>query len=138
MGILNRIINLTRSKVDFRHKKNDTFYDDIDDQILKDIIEELNSDYLNTKTDTSSYKQKMDESSQNKRKIPQAVIEAYKVLEVSENATIENIKLNFKKKIKEFHPDVFENSSLKEKEMAKKKTLEILNAYNTIKLHRKF
>lgn len=138
MGILNRIINLTRSKVDFLHKKNDTFYDDIDDQTLKDIIEELNSDYFNKETDTSSYKQEMDESSQAKYKIPQAVTEAYKVLEVSENATIENIKLNFKKKIKEFHPDVFENSSLKEKEMAKKKTLEILNAYNTIKSHRKF
>jgi len=63
----------------------------------------------------------------------------YKILEVSPDASMSEIKKKYKKKAKDFHPDNIIGKGLPEdyREFAQKKFKEIKNAYEKIKQHRK-
>lgn len=62
----------------------------------------------------------------------------YKILEVSPEASMSEIKRKYKKKAKDFHPDNIIGKGLPEdyREFAQKKFKEIQNAYEKIKQHR--
>lgn len=58
--------------------------------------------------------------------------EAYKILEVSENSSEEEIKAAYKKLARKYHPDFYQNNPLAS--LAEEKLKEINEAYETIKI----
>jgi len=57
--------------------------------------------------------------------------EAYKILEISENSSEEEIKLAYKKLAKKYHPDFYQNNPLAD--LAEEKLKEVNEAYKIIK-----
>ena len=57
--------------------------------------------------------------------------EAYKILEISENSSGEEIKLAYKKLAKKYHPDFYQNNPLAD--LAEEKLKEVNEAYKIIK-----
>jgi DnaJ like chaperone protein len=62
----------------------------------------------------------------------------YKVLQIDKNTNIEDIKKQFRKLSKKYHPDVTLNLPENEKKEAEVKMKEIINAYGIIKKERGF
>lgn len=58
---------------------------------------------------------------------------AFKILEIPENASIEEIKQAYIKKIKEYHPDKVSNLGKDLQKLAEMKTKEINEAFNLIR-----
>lgn len=59
--------------------------------------------------------------------------EAYKILGITPNSTIEEIKIAYKRKVKEYHPDLVQNMGEEIRELAKQKLQEINFAFELIK-----
>lgn len=104
-----------------------------EDEDLKKIIDELNRD----KQRQSSGKSNQNQSSQSKNS-DFSLNEAYHILGLKHDATIDEIKSAYKQKIKDYHPDRVANLGDELKNLAAKKTVEINQAYDLIKKHRNF
>ncbi|MCX7907966.1 MAG: DnaJ domain-containing protein [Ignavibacteria bacterium] len=72
----------------------------------------------------------------NKKKI--SLYEAYKILGVEPNATFEEIKTAYKRKVKQYHPDLVQNMGEEIRELAKSKLQEINLAFELIKKEKGF
>lgn len=109
---------------DETYKLEGTFdIDDDSDVKLKRIIDEL----------TSS------ETRFEEPKSAQMTLEkAYSILGLKSNSTIEEIKLIYKKRLKEYHPDLVANLGEDLQKLAKKKTQEIISAYQLLKMYHNF
>lgn len=99
---------------------------DIDDDFdieLKRIIDELTS--LETRFDEP--------------KPAQMTLEkAYFILGLNNNPTKEEIKLAYKRRLKEYHPDLVANLGKDLQSLAKKKAQEIISAYQFLKMYHNF
>ena len=117
--ILNRIINLARI---YKSQNNSSrnFKLSEDDE-LKRIINELNQSENNNE---KAFNETIDKKMTFER--------AYKILNVSPNATPEQIKQAYLIRIKEYHPDRLQNFGEEIIELAKKKTQEINEAYSLL------
>jgi DnaJ-domain-containing protein 1 len=114
-----------------------------EDDELKRIIDELNNPKKNGSSNKSHNQENFNSkqsynSNNNTNSIPQNVINAFNVIGLQPNADIDLIKMTFKKKIKENHPDKFTNSSEEVKKNVQIKSQEIINAYNVIKAYKGF
>jgi DnaJ-domain-containing protein 1 len=107
-----------------------------DDDELKRIIDELNN--VSKKTNSNSSNQQKKESNTNTNQTVNSLENAFKVLEISPNASNNEIKSAYKKKIKEYHPDRLETFGEELKKLAQVKTQEINKAYNLIREKRGF
>ncbi len=126
--LFNRIKDIWKSKnlsgdVNSAHR---IINDDSDN--LKKIIDELNNQNKNKK-----------DSGTNHSNIPNfEVTNAYKVLNINSNSTIEQIKIAYKKLMKEFHPDLVTKENQNIQKEAQRKSQEINFAYNILKKHLNF
>ncbi|ROL57764.1 hypothetical protein D9V84_03330 [Bacteroidetes/Chlorobi group bacterium Naka2016] len=59
--------------------------------------------------------------------------EAYAILGLKSDATFEEVKIAYKKKVKEYHPDLVQNMGEELKELATQKIKEINYAFDLIK-----
>jgi len=119
MGILNRVFNITKSRLN--NFTNNYSLDETDDE-LKKIIEELNSNEYNF-------------DKPNKKvvsTIPEDILKAYSIIGANPEDTKEEIKSKFKAAIKKNHPDMFSNINDAERKQIEENTIAILNAYKLI------
>lgn len=124
--LLNRLRNF--AKAHFRQSEQSSYqFDGFDeDAELKRIIDELASENQqkepnkNTPEPTMSYEQ------------------ACNVLKIHPDASVDNIKNAYKQRIKEYHPDLVENLGEELRQLAKKKSQQINEAYQFIRKVRKF
>jgi len=116
--ILNRIFRITKSNFNISHNDNDGYYDD--ESQLKRIIDELNNH------------QKNDETDELNDDFP------YSILKIEKSASIEEIKLAYKERIKEYHPDRLHNFGEEIQRLAIIKTKQINLAYSLIKEKKHF
>ncbi len=116
--ILKRISKIAKSYL--IKDKQDEYYYDLEDYELKKIIEELNSknqykNFNRQKTDNTDF--------------DKACLD----LGINKNASIEEIKSAFRKKIKYYHPDTLNNLTDEERKFRLEKAKEIINAYEFFK-----
>ncbi|MGB9701930.1 MAG: J domain-containing protein [Candidatus Kapaibacteriota bacterium] len=102
-------------------------------------FDELNKEFekLNEQKDFQSFENKKNnrfETNETNIEYKQACM----ILEVDENASVEEIKIAYRNKIKEHHPDKVQNMSKDIRQLAEKRTVQIIKAYEIIKQHRNF
>ena len=71
-------------------------------------------------------------TTQNKPDIDIPLLHHYKLLNINENASMDEIKKSYNILLKQWHPDLYMSKSTKEQEMAQKKFMEIRDAYDII------
>ena len=94
------------------------------------------SAYINRKdssSNSSSNKQKQNNGKSESNEKSSADDAWYEILEVNENASMDEITNAYKKKIRQYHPDKVESLGSELKKLAEKKSKEINSAYNTAK-----
>jgi DnaJ-domain-containing protein 1 len=96
-----------------------------EDDELRRIIEELN--------EVKKEEKKREESQTREDTSTMNAGIAYSILDIPQNATIEQIKAAYRVKLKEYHPDKVAHLGEELKQLAAKKTLQINNAYDYIK-----
>ncbi len=96
-----------------------------DDELKKAIDELSNSDARNNKKNDDRKNEENFDSSQK-----MDIFLASKILEVSANASFEEVKVAYKMKIKEYHPDKVATLGKELQDLAAKKTSAINAAYN--------
>ncbi|TAD97532.1 MAG: hypothetical protein EAZ97_12350 [Bacteroidetes bacterium] len=104
--IFDRLFNVIRSNV---HDILDTKIDSSEQEKLDKEWEE----YLRTSKQQKENKQREDTNTYSTPKFSAAEKDYYKLLEVKEGASFEEIKIAYKKMIKEYHPDKFHNDKVK-------------------------
>jgi DnaJ-domain-containing protein 1 len=89
---------------------------------------------------SGSYQKKsnQDEQKQQTKSYTKSDEYYYKILEVNQNFTNEEIKKAYKQLIIQYHPDKTTNLGIEIQNLAKKKTQEINEAYNFIRKKRNF
>lgn len=137
MGILKRIVNIAISNlVNTRTLKRGSI--DEEDCELKKIIEELEEEYQTKwKKKFNNFSDKFNNYNCNENNyksdaMDSEVLKAFKLLGLDINASEDEIKSTFKRKIKQIHPDAASRNNITAND-AKKQTMELLNAYNIIK-----
>jgi len=80
--------------------------------------------------------QKSDSKTSKNRKL--TLQEAYNILGIEATATIDEIKQAYRKKVKEYHPDLVENLGNDIKDLAQQKIKEINQAYELIQKEKGF
>lgn len=132
--ILNRILRIAKSYTvpETLEEANKTI--NSDDEELKRIIEELN----NYKKENQQWQDNArKESQQNKQQKSQNYEmdfdKSCRILGIERNASIEQIKEAYKKRVKEYHPDKVETLGEELKELARRKTQEINLAYEFLR-----
>ena len=124
--ILNRVFRVAKSYMN--DSETNSSHVDIDkDDELKRIIDELNNS-----------EKKQEERKKEYNSVKMNLHEAFAVLNINQNAQVEEIKSAYKNKIKEYHPDRLENFGDELKELARKKTQDINEAYSIIRNSRGF
>jgi DnaJ-domain-containing protein 1 len=132
--LFNRFSRYIKSEIDdyevTSHKNADDSNED-----LKRIINELNSEKINNekKADASNNSRK----SKEEKKVF-TLDEAYLILDLKSDATVDEIKSSYKQKMKEYHPDRVANLGIELKQLAEQKTQEINRAYELLKKYRGF
>lgn len=129
LKIMGQILNRIRKLWEAERNYDKTQFDNQDED-LKRIIDELNqvknaADYNNEnrkKEDRSKFESGTNSSER-----------AYEILGLSSNASDEEIRAAYLKKIKEYHPDKVQNLGEEIRILAEKKTSEINQAYEYIK-----
>lgn len=103
-------------------------------------IDELKNEFekLNEQKDFQSFENKKNDNKFETNKINIEYKQACLVLEVDENASVEEIKIAYRNKIKEHHPDKVQNMSKDIRQLAEKRTVQIIKAYEIIKQYRNF
>lgn len=118
MQILRRISRIAKSYL-IKDNYKDKYFNS-DDEELKRIIDELNDKRQYQNFDKQQAKDFDFEK-------------ACKVLGVRNDASIDEIKSAFRKKIKQYHPDKINHLTEKEKAESLEKAKEIINAYEFFK-----
>lgn len=108
------------------------------DDDLKKIIEELNNSKSNNKNE-SHYNNKDNESKSHNYNSKQSMslTAAYKLFELNQDSSVEELKSAYKRKINEYHPDKVEKLGAEIKELALEKTRQINEAWSVIKKDKK-
>jgi len=128
--IFDRISQILRAE---KNSKNYDFADLLnrnEDDELKKIIDELNSEKHQTKQNDFNQK--------DTKKPISNLDEAYKVLGIDNNSTIEQIKEAYKTKMKEYHPDKVSGLGEELQNLARIKTQQINEAYSLIRKIKNF
>jgi len=128
--IFDRISQILRAE---KNSKNYDFADLLnrtEDDELKKIIDELNSEKHQTKQNDFNQK--------DTKKTISNLDEAYKVLGIDNNSTIEQIKEAYKTKMKEYHPDKVSGLGEELQNLARIKTQQINEAYSLIRKIKNF
>jgi len=128
--IFDRISQILRAE---KNSKNYDFADLLnrnEDDELKKIIDELNSEKHQTKQNDFNQK--------DTKKTISNLDEAYKVLGIDNNSTIEQIKEAYKTKMKEYHPDKVSGLGEELQNLARTKTQQINEAYSFIRKVKNF
>lgn len=132
--ILDRLFRFAKSEInDVSHSKADDYIKKTsDEEELKRIIDELNE----KKKEDKQKKQSAGNSSAADDKMN--LEKAYNILNLKSDATFDDIKASYKKKMKEYHPDKVSGLGEELQELARKKTVEINEAYDFIRKTRNF
>lgn len=128
--IFDRISQILRAE---KNSKNYDFADLLnrnEDDELKKIIDELNSEKQQTKQNNFNQK--------DTKKNISNLDEAFKVLGIDNNSTIEQIKEAYKTKMKEYHPDRVSGLGEELQNLARTKTQQINEAYSFIRKIKNF
>lgn len=96
-----------------------------EDEELRKVIEELN--------EVKKEENRRNESQTSESSSKMNAEMAYAILDIPQNATIQQIKAAYRVKLKEYHPDKVAFLGEELKQLAAKKTLQINNAYEYIK-----
>ena len=125
--IFNRISRIARSYLNDDGSKLNLNFESEDDE-LKRLIDEISKEAKKEKQEKSNFTppdEKVDLSN------------AYTILEVNSNSSLEQITASYKKKLKEYHPDRVSNLGKDIQELAHMKTVQINQAYKLIKENRR-
>jgi DnaJ-domain-containing protein 1 len=130
--ILDRIFRFAKSEVNNVNpsKAEDYIKKTSEEEELKRIIDELN------KKKNEGNKQKDTAGSGGGQKMNLDM--ACEILNIKSDATIDDIKASYKKKMKEYHPDRVSGLGEELQELAKKKSIDINEAYDFIRKVRNF
>lgn len=121
--IFDRLSKYIKSEVNSSKYEN-RFHQTVDeDDELKNIIDELEND---KKQEKSNEKPKQSNAKLN-------LNDAFIILGLESNATKEQIKASYKKKLTEYHPDKVAALGEDLQKLAQQKTLEINKAYEILK-----
>lgn len=119
--IFERIKRIIKSNLNEYTSINEFEYVDLDEsEDLKRQIDEAFKKKSNIKIDEDDALKNL------------TLFDAYKILEVEPNASIEEIKKAYKAKVKQYHPDLVQNLGREIQELANRKLLEINYAFNLI------
>ncbi len=132
--ILDRIFRIAKSYSNDSDLSRATKTINQDSNELKKLIEELNKQKKESnskKEQTSSNSKKQSETKANSGVM--TLDAAYKVLELSKNSSIDDIKAAYKNKIKEYHPDKVNSLGKEIQELAQRKTQDINEAYSILR-----
>jgi len=132
--IFNRIKNITKSYINDKDKEQIPVVN-IDDY-ESDLERQINEAARQSGSANANNKESRNTSAGTSAKMDISL--AYKILGVSQNATVEEIKAAYKTLIKQYHPDKIEDMGDEIKSVARKKTQEINSAYNFLKENRNF
>lgn len=124
MQIFDRISRILKSYSTQNHNEKYGFIEDEDDE-LKRIIEELNSD---SKNDNYS-----ENPNNNSHSAKSNLYKYYEILGINDNADFTKVKEAYRKKMKEYHPDKFAGMDINIRNKAEAKAKDINEAYNKIK-----
>ncbi len=126
--IFNRIKRITKSYLENRNLNENYTKDFLDeDEELKKLFDELSSSDNKNNNQTDQFDVK---------KMNMEI--ASKILGLSENASNEEIKIAYKQKIKEYHPDKVADMGEEIRNLAKIRTQQINQAYEFLKKERNF
>lgn len=122
--IFNRIKRIIKSNLLEENESftSATFWDD-EEQLKREFDEALR----NTQQNNQSTKPNFQDIS---------LEMAYKILGVESTATFEEIKIAYKRRVKQYHPDLIENMGQELQDLAKQKIQEINFAFDLIKKSR--
>jgi DnaJ-class molecular chaperone with C-terminal Zn finger domain len=119
--IFERIKRIIKSNLNEYTSINEFVYVDLDEsEDLKRQIDEAFQKKSNIKIDEDDALKNL------------TLSDAYKILEVEANASIEEIRKAYKAKVKQYHPDLVQNLGREIQELANRKLLEINYAFNLI------
>jgi DnaJ-class molecular chaperone with C-terminal Zn finger domain len=119
--IFERIKRIIKSNLNEYTSINEFEYVDLDEsEDLKRQIDEAFQKKSNIKIDEDDALKNL------------TLSDAYKILEVEPNASIEEIRKAYKAKVKQYHPDLVQNLGREIQELANRKLLEINYAFNLI------
>lgn len=132
MQIFDRISRIFRANYSNNTSYGKSLFESEDDE-LKRIIDELNSD-------KSDGKETKSENSQNEysHKNDTELEKAFRILGLNINSDNQQIKNVYRNKMKEYHPDKFSKQSNEIREKAEKRSMEINEAYTKIRKARGF
>lgn len=119
--IFNRIMNISSSYANFREETHSYSFENDDDE-LKRIIDNLDSEQKNNSNSYASYREK----------------DNYDILGVSSKSTKDEIYSAYKNLLKQYHPDKVATLGKEIQEIARIKTMEINQAFQKIKDERQW
>jgi DnaJ-domain-containing protein 1 len=130
--ILDRIFRYAKSEVNSvsPSKADDYIKKTSEEEELKRIIDELNE----KKKEDKKQKEQSGSGSDQQMNLDRAC----EILNIKSDATIDDIKASYKKKMKEYHPDRVSGLGKELQELAKKKSIDINEAYDFIRKVRNF
>lgn len=132
MGQLwNRVRRFVRSNTDENSISSISTIDIIDEE--NDALRMEIDNLTNAEQSNSRYKYK-----QKYGKAETELQKSYRILELKNTASIEEIKAAYKRKIREVHPDLLVSKTIEEQEKAKLKLHELNSAYAYLKRVRNF
>ena len=119
--IFNRIMNISSSYANFREETHSYSFENDDDE-LKRIIDNLDSEQKNNSNSYASYREK----------------DNYDILGVSSKSSKDEIYSAYKNLLKQYHPDKVATLGKEIQEIARIKTMEINQAFQKIKDERQW
>lgn len=127
--LINRLKNYFKSEINFQDSPS----------LPNDIeFDSLNKEFENLKHQQEFHKMNDNQTYEDSFVNNIDYKNAYLILEIDENSTIEEIKMAYRNKVKEYHPDKVQNMGTDIRQLAEKKTLQINQAYEILKKHRNF
>lgn len=105
------------------------------EKVIREISSEIEIPYYRLSEIIHNYKEKANSESRFRTDSANdtTIEDPYKVLEISPNATFEEIKTAYKNKCKEYHPDKYANAPKRIQEFATNEMAKINSAYNYLR-----
>jgi DnaJ-domain-containing protein 1 len=129
--IFNRVSRIIKANKNDSEPSLADFYIKSEDDELKSIIDELS----NKKTQQDNFNKNSENS---KVESDLNFEDACLVLDINQNSSVDEIKIAYKTKVKEYHPDKVSGLGEELQKLAQLKTQQINSAYNVIKKFRNF